>query len=56
VRLTISVTAGRLVFEVTDTGAGIEPESITKIFAAFAQTKTGAAAGGTGLGWPSAIG
>jgi hypothetical protein len=50
VRLTISVTAGRLVFEVTDTGAGIEPESITKIFAAFAQTKSGAAAGGTGLG------
>ena len=50
VRLTISVGAERLVFEVTDTGPGIEPESITKIFAAFAQTKTGAAAGGTGLG------
>ena len=50
VRLTISVTAERLVFEVTDTGPGIESESITKIFAAFAQTKTGAAAGGTGLG------
>jgi PAS domain S-box-containing protein len=50
VRLTIGVAAERLVFEVTDTGAGIEPESITRIFAAFAQTKTGAAAGGTGLG------
>ena len=50
VRLGISVTGERLMFEVTDTGAGIESESITKIFAAFAQTKTGAAAGGTGLG------
>ena len=50
VRLAISVAAERLVFEVTDTGPGIEPESITRIFAAFAQTKSGAAAGGTGLG------
>jgi CheY-like chemotaxis protein len=50
VRLEIRVTGERLMFEVTDTGAGIEPESITQIFAAFAQTKTGAAAGGTGLG------
>jgi CheY-like chemotaxis protein/nitrogen-specific signal transduction histidine kinase len=39
-----------LLFEVTDTGVGIEPEALTAIFAAFAQTKTGAAAGGTGLG------
>jgi PAS domain S-box-containing protein len=50
VRLAVSVAAERLVFEVSDTGSGIEPESITRIFAAFAQTKTGAAAGGTGLG------
>ena len=50
VRLAISVAGERLTFEVTDSGSGIEPESITKIFAAFAQTKTGAAAGGTGLG------
>ncbi len=50
VQLTIGVADERLVFEVTDTGPGIEPESITAIFAAFAQTKTGAAAGGTGLG------
>ena len=41
---------GFLCFEVSDTGAGIEPEALTQIFAAFAQTKTGAAAGGTGLG------
>jgi PAS domain S-box-containing protein len=37
-------------FEVTDTGVGIEPDAIEKIFGAFAQTKTGVAAGGTGLG------
>jgi PAS domain S-box-containing protein len=40
----------RLRFEVRDTGIGIEPESLTEIFAAFAQTKDGAEAGGTGLG------
>ena len=39
-----------LAFEVSDTGPGIEPEALTEIFAAFAQTKAGAAAGGTGLG------
>ena len=50
VRLAIGATGDSLTFEVTDTGSGIEPESITKIFAAFAQTKSGAAAGGTGLG------
>jgi PAS domain S-box-containing protein len=42
--------AGRLVFEVIDTGIGIEPSALTEIFAAFAQTRSGAAAGGTGLG------
>ena len=51
VRLRIDVTAdGQLGFEVVDTGPGIEPEALTEIFAAFAQTKAGAAAGGTGLG------
>ena len=40
----------RLHFEVADTGCGIEPDALTEIFAAFKQTKTGAAAGGTGLG------
>ena len=39
-----------LVFDVADTGPGIEPDALTEIFAAFAQTRTGAAAGGTGLG------
>jgi PAS domain S-box-containing protein len=50
VRLAIGQQDEKLRFEVTDTGPGIEPESITEIFAAFAQTKGGAAAGGTGLG------
>ncbi|MGH9310523.1 MAG: ATP-binding protein, partial [Vicinamibacterales bacterium] len=48
--LVASEGPSRLRFEVTDTGTGIEPEALTEIFAAFAQTKTGAAAGGTGLG------
>jgi PAS domain S-box-containing protein len=50
VQLTVDVVVYRLVFDVTDTGAGIEADAITQIFAAFAQTKSGAAAGGTGLG------
>jgi PAS domain S-box-containing protein len=41
---------GRLGFAVSDTGPGIEPDALTDIFAAFSQTKAGAAAGGTGLG------
>jgi len=40
----------RLLFEVNDTGMGIEPEEISQIFEAFTQTKSGASAGGTGLG------
>ena len=50
VRLVITAADGRLAFDVVDTGPGIEPESLTRIFAAFAQTKAGAEAGGTGLG------
>jgi PAS domain S-box-containing protein len=50
VRLGITRSNDVLLFEVIDTGSGIESEALTEIFAAFAQTKTGAAAGGTGLG------
>ena len=50
VRLAITRAGDRLQFEVVDTGPGIEPGALTEIFAAFAQTKSGAAAGGTGLG------
>jgi len=50
VRLSVSAADGRLLFEVADTGSGIEPEAMSQIFDAFAQTRTGAAAGGTGLG------
>jgi CheY-like chemotaxis protein len=51
VRLTVD-TEGRdgLRFAVADTGMGIEPESLGRIFDAFGQTSAGAAAGGTGLG------
>jgi len=43
-------TATRLAFEVTDTGPGIEPANLDRIFEAFGQTEAGRAAGGTGLG------
>jgi PAS domain S-box-containing protein len=51
VKLAVSRTEGnRLLFEVIDTGIGIEPAALAEIFEAFTQTKDGAAAGGTGLG------
>jgi len=41
----------RLLFEVTDTGAGIAPEDFDKLFTAFGQTTSGLKSGtGTGLG------
>ena len=50
VRLIISRDDGHLLFEVWDTGPGIETEALSAIFEAFTQTKSGAAVGGTGLG------
>jgi PAS domain S-box-containing protein len=51
VRLAIeAVDDTTLYFEVSDTGVGIEPEALGRIFEAFTQTREGAAAGGTGLG------
>jgi len=51
VHLSIAKAAGdRLLFEVSDTGVGIEPGDLVAIFEAFTQTKSGAAAGGSGLG------
>ncbi|MBN1933706.1 MAG: response regulator [Anaerolineae bacterium] len=43
----------RLVFEIQDTGVGIAPEELDKIFDAFVQTESGRRSGqGTGLGLP----
>jgi len=39
-----------MLFSVSDTGPGIAPEDLDKIFEAFTQTEAGAAVGGTGLG------
>jgi PAS domain S-box-containing protein len=50
VQLLIDAEDGQLSFAVIDTGPGIEPDALTEIFRAFAQTKAGAAAGGSGLG------
>ena len=43
----------RLIFEIQDTGVGIAPDELDKIFDAFVQTESGRQSGqGTGLGLP----
>ena len=56
-KVEISVTRpdndpGSLTFAVTDTGSGIAPENLDRIFQPFEQTEEGRARGGTGLGLP----
>jgi PAS domain S-box-containing protein len=48
IRVTTGLDAGRVVIEVADTGAGISPEIIGRVFEAFFTTK--AVGSGTGLG------
>jgi len=50
VSLEIARIDDELTFAVADTGPGIDPGELSKIFEAFTQTSGGAAAGGTGLG------
>lgn len=51
-RVTLLATGseGRLVFEVSDTGLGIEPASLDRIFERYYQTGNGKRAAGSGLG------
>ena len=48
-----TINDGHLLFEIEDTGPGIAPEEIDKLFEAFGQTETGRKSQqGTGLGLP----
>jgi signal transduction histidine kinase len=51
VHLALNRKGNQMVFEVSDTGCGIEPESLEVIFEAFTQARnSNSRAGGTGLG------
>ncbi|MBP0027209.1 ATP-binding protein [Roseofilum sp. Guam] len=48
-----AIPIGKISFEVEDTGPGIAPEEMSRLFEAFVQTETGRKSGeGTGLGLP----
>ena len=50
VRVTAAAEGEQLRFEVVDTGAGMTPEDIARLFTPFAQGSAGMKFGGTGLG------
>ncbi len=50
VALTVEVAGGVLRFRVVDTGAGMTPEDVARLFQPFAQGSAGVKFGGTGLG------
>jgi len=52
VTLRVGISGGRLVLRVTDTGIGISPEALSRLFQGFTQADTavGRRFGGTGLG------
>jgi signal transduction histidine kinase len=48
--LDVTTSEGRVVFRVSDTGPGMNPEQTARLFEAFTQVHTDTGTGGTGLG------
>ncbi len=49
-KLNINTARQKIKFEITDTGTGMEPHEVERLFQRFFQTKSGIKFGGTGLG------